>query len=225
MTTEQLLPPEPQPERRVAVLPLVIAAVVVVIAVVFAVVVVGLARSGTPEPVAGAASASPTVPVEVAPPAGPRREAAINECVDELDDAEVDLESAQVADDDGSLVARVSLVTTVPDGTITLGIFAVNDAGNVIYQLAATVDDGEVDEFFAQRFGVGQPDDNRGRGNGNGNDNGGTETDDLDRDDLEFDGTTMLATFPKSVLRDLGNQWSCYEFTAVDGDEVDAWPG
>jgi hypothetical protein len=216
------------PERRIAVLPLALAAVGVVIAVVFTFVIVGLATGG-PAPAPTGAAPQPPVSATPAPaaPVEPRRAAEVNECVDALGDGAIDLDAARVGIDDNRLVVEFDLAAELPAGNATLGVYAVSEDGATIYQLAATWNDGELDEFFTQKFGVGQRDDNRGRGNDKDRDDqeGDVEVDDLDFDDIQVSGTTVVAEFPRDVLRDLDDDWSWYAFSAVDGSEVDACPG
>lgn len=248
MTTEPLapVPDDPAPHRRVAVLPLALAAAALLVAVVFIVVIVNLAMSGPPvaaPPPVGESTSAPPAPTQPAAPAPDERRAAeVNECVDALDDGTVDIDSARVAIDGGRLTTSVQLVSALPAGEVTVGIYAVSGSGDAIFQFASTWRDGQLRDFFAQRYGVGDGDnkpgrgDDSGRGNGNDDDdhdsdddNGGEsdgfEVDDLDTDDVEVDGTTVVAHLPRSVVRELGENWRWYAFTAVDGLEVDACPG
>lgn len=243
MTTEPLapVPGDPTPHKRVAVVPLALAAVGLAFAIVFTIVVVGLATSTPPSAAPPPPTAVPTAPVEPAPPVDERRAADVNECVDALGDGDVDIDSARVAIDDGRLVTTVQLADALPDAEVTVGIFAVSGSGDAIFQFASTWRGGELHDFFAQRYGVGDGDNKPGRGNddddddgnGNGNrgnddddgENDGFEVEDLDTDDVQLDGTSVVAQLPRSVVRELGDDWRWYAFTAVDGVEVDACPG
>lgn len=228
MTTEQLPVGDPQPQRRIAVVPLAVAGVVVVLAIVFTVIVVALATSSAPPtpPADGAppvpASTEPApVPSQAEAPE-PRRDPEQNECVDELGDSELDVDAARVEVDDGRLVTHIDLASAIPGGEVTLGIFAVAGNGDQILQLATAFDDGEVDEAYVTSYGVAE---DYGKGDKHGKNDDPVTTDSLGDDDVDVSGSEITVEFPKEVLRQLGNRWSWYAFATIDGAEVDACPG
>lgn len=229
MTTEQWGDPEPTPQRRIALLPLVIASLVVVIAVVFGLVVFGLAGATppSPEPPPAAASAAPapvpssTPETRERPPAGP------NECVDERGDGQViDIDSVALARDGDLLRVVVVLADPLPAGTASLGVHASGEA--VSYELVSRWEDGETNEFYAVR--TDNPDDHdddkREDDRGNGGHGGPDQkVDDLNPRNVTAEGSVIVAFFPKDVLRRLGDTVEWYAYAQADDEVVDSCPG
>lgn len=248
MTTENLgdaqAPGGPERRRRIALLPLVLIVAGVLAAIVFAVVVAALATSATGGS-APAESASPSIPapppVDAAPSAAPRPTAGPNECVDERGDgAPIDVDSAALSIDGDRLRVVLVLADELPEGDSELVVVAQNTEG-VTYELVSSWVSGELDDFFAESSGA-DPED--GSGNGRGNDQGDRDDDkgddkddkgdgkegDSDREDLRprdiaNEGTVIIATFPRSVLRTLGGEFDWYVVASAGGVAADSCPG
>jgi hypothetical protein len=239
VTTENLgdpLPPGgPEPRRRIALLPLVLIVTGVLAAIVFAVVVAGLASTTVVGP-APSESAGPSIPAPPAadalPSTAPRPAAGPNECVDDrLDGVPVDLDSVALSADGDRLRVVVVLTEELPDGESGLAVVAEN-ADGVRYELVSTWDDGELDDFVMTYSGLDRDGD---RDNGRGDDKGDRDEDARDKDDsgqedlrskdISNEGTVIVATFPRSVLGDLGEEFSWYAFATADGSPVDSCPG
>lgn len=241
MTTEPLgAPTPPEPQRRVAVIPLALAAVGVVVAIVLAAVVFGLAGavpSSSPSP-------TPSIPPPAATPApapsptAPARVAGPNECADARGDGSgIDLDSIGLSADGNDLRIVFVLTDPLPESDATLEVYA--DGGQRRYQLAIEFDAGQVVEFFAYRLPDSATDDDRdgpgGDGPGsrdepksrNGNGPGPNQDGDghrfgLKKGDVEVDGTVIIATVGKRVLEDLGDSFLWYAFATVNHDPADA---
>lgn len=225
VTTAPIPDPEPGPERRLAVMPLLIAVLALVVAAVLTAVIVGLATR-SPDPVtAPSPVVTPTAPIEssepVAPPTtAPRPEAGPNECVDELDDsATVDLDSVAVAPVDDGLLVRFTLVEGLPSGEALLGITATGRQDRTVL-LAVRLIDGEVEEVFAVNLRATEDGDDDDRGRGNDDD---PEVDRFDEDRASVEGRQVVVEFPDGALEDLGREWT-WSATASAGDEADRCP-
>lgn len=193
-------------------LPIVLAVIGVVLAIVATLVIVGVASRSMPAPVAitsptptGGAVPAPVPPAPVGAP--PRRAAGPNECVDAVGEGgSVDLDAVSLSLRKGDLVARFQLVSPLPAGAASLGIFAVSKDGERSYQLAATWKDVEIDRVFVHDFARDRD----------------TK---LSQRDIEWDGTTVTATFPGDIVESLGSGWRWYAFSTANGNNVDACPG
>jgi hypothetical protein len=157
--------------------------------------------SAAPPPAASPAttSAAPTQPAAPAPRPDPER----NECVDALGDAAVDLDSVQLALEDGELVAQFRFAE-LPAGVVGLGL-NVERSGDRSYLLGVALDDGEVDRVFVQDFDK-------------------SHTDELDTDGVRVDGTTVTAVFPREALKRVGTNWRWSAFATAAGADPDLCP-
>lgn len=154
--------------------------------------------TSAPAPVAPAPSEPPAAPAPA-----PRPEPKQNECVDELGDGVVDLDSVQLALHDGDLVAQFRFATGVPDdGGFGLTIVR----GGKSYLLGVAVEGGDVDSVFVQDFDR-------------------SDTDELDTDNAVADGSTVTVVFPRDSIRRIGNGWSWSAFASQTGAEPDTCPG
>ena len=218
-------PPEPAPERRIALLPVLIGVVAVVVAAALTIAIVSLATRVPPPaaPSTPAASAPPSIaPTEaapVAPPPPPRPEAGPGECVDALGDGgTVDLDTVRVALTRDELVARFTLDTIPEAGETLLGITAIGRDDRTVL-LAVRLIDGRVDEVFTVALrdaGSDDDDDNRGR------DNDG-DIDGFDERRATVEGRDVTVTFPDDVVNDLGRTWS-WSAASSNGDSGDRCP-
>jgi len=137
----------------------------------------------------------------------PRRDPGPNECVDSTGEGgSVDIDSVALSLEKGDLVSRFTLASALPEGAASLGIFAESRDGEKSYQLAATWNGGELDQFFVHDFAR----------------NKDTK---LDPRDISWDGSSVTAKFPDDVAKALGAGWRWYAFSTVDGTDVDACPG
>lgn len=150
--------------------------------------------SSPPAPVVPAPTSAP---VASAPP--PRPEPKQNECVDDLGDGVVDLDSAQLALHDGDLVAQFRFVSGVPDDG---GFGLTLERGGKSYLLGVAVDGGDIDSVFVQDFDR-------------------SDTDDLDTDNAVVEGSTVTVMFPRDSIRRIGNGWSWSAFASQTGAEPD----
>lgn len=234
MTTENLgdpLPPGgPEPRRRIALLPLALIVTGVLAAIVFVVVVAGLASTTVVES-APSESAGPSIPAPPAadalPSTAPRPAAGPNECVDDrLDGVPVDLDSVALSVDGDRLRVVVVLTEELPDGESGIAVVAEN-ADEVRYELLSTWDDGELDDFVMTYSGLARDGDrDTGRGNDKGDrDEQDSGREDLRRKDISNEGTVIVATFPRSVLANLGEEFRWYALATTDGSPVDSCPG
>ncbi len=154
--------------------------------------------TSAPAPVAPAPSEPPAAPAPA-----PRPEPKQNECVDELGDGVVDLDSVQLGLHDGDLVAQFRFATGVPDdGGFGLTI----DRGGKSYLLGVAVEGGDVDSVFVQDFDR-------------------SDTDELDTDNAVADGSTVTVVFPRDSIRRIGNGWTWSAFASQTGAEPDTCPG
>ncbi len=154
--------------------------------------------TSAPAPVAPAPSEPPAAPAPA-----PRPEPKQNECVDELGDGVVDLDSVQLALHDGDLVAQFRFATGVPDdGGFGLTIVR----GGKSYLLGVAVEGGDVDSVFVQDFDR-------------------SDTDELDTDNAVADGSTVTVVFPRDSIRRIGNGWTWSAFASQTGAEPDTCPG
>lgn len=135
----------------------------------------------------------------------PRPEAGRNECVDELGDSVIDLDSVRLELDDGDLVAQFRLAGELPAGDSGVGLTVLRDRDR-LYQLGVSFVDGEVDSVFVRDF-----------------DRSDIQT--VDDDAVALDGSTITVVFPRSDLKGIGNQWSWFAFATAEGATLDACPG
>lgn len=222
MTTTPL--PEPGPERRIALVPVLVAIAAVIVAAALTALIVALATAGSGTTAAPVTSPTPTaaapapVSTEAAPAAAPRPEPGPNECVDELGDGgALDLDAVAVAAVDDGLLVRFALDAALPPGEALLGITATGRQDRTVL-LAVRLIDGEVDEVFAIELRATGDDDDRGRGNDDE-----SEVDRYDEDRASVDGRQVLVEFPDDLLKDLGNDWS-WSATASTGTDADRCP-
>lgn len=218
--------PEPGPERRIALVPVLVAIAALVVSAVLTAVIVALATQGsgttaTPEvsPTAVEVAPAPAAPEE-APAAAPRPDAGRNECVDALGDGgALDLDAVAVASVDDGLLVRFALDDVLPPGEALLGVTAIGRQDRTVL-LAVRLIDGDVDEVFAVdlRATGDDDDDDRGRGNDDG-----AGVDRYDEDRAQVDGRQVLIEFPDDLLKDLGNDWS-WSATASSGADADRCP-
>lgn len=167
---------------------------------------IALPSSTPPSGVPSSPKADPApslVPVIVPP----RRDAEVNECVDSTGEGgAVDLDWVRLKLDDGNLLATFELVGALPDGEAGLGIYAESGNGQRSYQFATLFSGGELVEFFVHDFSR-------------------DDTDGLDHNDVEYDGSTVVAVIPDDIIKRLGNDWKWYAFGTASGVDVDACPG
>lgn len=167
---------------------------------------IALPSSTPPSGVESSPKADPApslVPVIVPP----RRDAEVNECVDSTGEGgAVDLDWVRLKLDDGNLLATFELVGALPDGEAGLGIYAESGNGQRSYQFATLFSGGELVEFFVHEFSR-------------------DDTDGLDHNDVEYDGSTVVAVIPDDIIKRLGNDWTWYAFSTAAGADVDACPG
>ncbi|MGX5681176.1 hypothetical protein [Schumannella luteola] len=238
MTTEPLGradPPEPPaPQRRVAIVPLILVVAGLVAAGVFAAVVWALAGAGgssAPKPgpsIPPPEAVAPTPTATSAP-----RVAGPNECVDARGDGTgIDLDSIGLRVDGDTLQIVFVISEPLPESDSTLELYA--DSGDVRLQIAAAFSDGEADEFFAYRLpdgdsGDDQDDDedngDRGPGGGRNDDKGGIaegQRISLKKRDVVVDGTVVVATVGKGVLAELGDSFLWYGYATADHRPADA---
>lgn len=224
MTTTPI--PDPGPERRIALVPVLVAIAALLVAAVLTAVIVALATQSTQT--SSAPAASPTAveaapapaATQEAPAAAPRPEAGRNECVDALGDGgALDLDAVAVASVDDGLLVRFALAEALPSGEALLGVTAIGRQDRTVL-LAVRITDGEVDEVFAVDLRATGDDDDDNRGRGNDDDAG---VDRYDEDRAQVDGRQVLVEFPDDMLKDLGNDWS-WSATASRGADADRCP-
>jgi hypothetical protein len=219
--------PEPGPERRIALVPVLVAIAALIVAAALTAVIVALA---TQSPGTTAAPAVSPTPVEVAPApaapeqapaAAPRPDPGRNECVDALGDGgALDLDAVAVASVDEGLLVRFALDDALPSGEALLGLTAIGRQDRTVL-LAVRIIDGEVDEVFAVDLkSTGNDDDDDKSGRGNDDD---ADVDRYDEDRAQVDGRQVLVEFPDDMLKDLGNDWS-WSATASSGADADRCP-
>ena len=214
--------PEPGPERRIALLPVLIGVIAVIVAAALTITIVSLATRAAP-PAAAPSSPAPSVaataaptPEKIAPPPEPRPEAGPGECVDALGDGgSVDLDTVSVVVTRDELVVRFTL-DEIPDGGETLlGITATGRQDRTVL-LAVRLIDGDVDEVFSLALRGGDDDDNRGRDNDD-------DIDGFDERRASIEGRDVTVTFPDDVVDDLGREWA-WSAASSNGDSGDRCP-
>jgi hypothetical protein len=208
----------PAARRRVGAFPILITALAVVTATLLVVLVVALSGGFAPAPVASPsatptpAAETPTPPPAEQPAPGPvvvppSRAAEQNECVDSTGEGgAVDLAAVRLELDDRDLRVILDLTQPLPEGDAGLGIYAESANGKRSYQFATLWSNGELDEFFVHDFSS-------------------DDTDGLDRDDVEVDGSTVVLALPDGPVDRLGDRFRWYAFSTAAGVDVDACPG
>ena len=146
-----------------------------------------------------AASSEPSSTAPVRP--DPRK----NECVDDLGDAVLDLDSVLLNLDGGDLIVRFTLAGDLPEGGTSLGLHAERSADRA-YEFGVDLRDGVVDRVFVKDLEK-------------------SDVDELDTDDVRVEGGVVTAVFPKSSIKRLGNDWSWYATASQSGGPADACPG
>jgi len=164
-----------------------------------------------PPPTASPPSGAPTVtglpPEETTAPAapGPRPEAGRNECVDDLGDGGVDLDSVQVAMRDDDLAVQFRLASPLPSGDWGVGLY-IERRGDRAYQLGVALDGDRVDEVFVRDFDR-------------------ADDVDVDRYEVKIEESAVTVVFPGDSIKRLGSKWSWYAFATAPGEVLDACPG
>ncbi|CAO1650911.1 PLAT domain-containing protein [Salinibacterium sp. NYA9b] len=209
-------PSEPSVNRRVAVVPVVVGVALLVVFAVVLTVVVTLAAASTNEepaiPVAASSSSAPSLAPRAPEPestvVAPASESSGNECVDFTREvASLDIESVLVAQSDREEVAiEFSLTAPVDQNSSQLGIYAETADGERAYQFLVELDDGEIDEVSAYELYR-------------------DDSDSLDTDDAEVDGSTVRFLIPRSIGKKLGDDWSWFAFSAAGESTIDTCPG
>ena len=210
-------PSEPVVQRQVAVGPVVAAVVGLLIFAVIVTVVITLAAASPPPSVMStpvAQDSSSAAPQQTSAPTPestlipPRAQTTANECRDYTAEVEsLDIESARVEQSDRDvIVAEITFTAPLERDTTELGIYAERSDGDRSYQFSVEIDDGEVDDVTAYEI---ERDDSDG----------------LESDDAEIAGNTVRFVVPRSIGKKLGDEWSWFAFSAVDGATVDTCPG
>lgn len=211
MTSE---PPLEPVQRRVAVVPIVVAVIALMAFAVVTTIIITLAAanvpSGSAEVVASPAPAAPRTE-ETAPGAsvvGPAEASTGVRCVDSTAEVpELDIDEVSVSQSDrDDLTIQFTLASAVPDGLAQLGIYARDADGERQYQFFVELDDGEIDRVTVT---------------------------DIDRDkseksdakDAEIEGNVISFEVSRSIAKKLGDEWSWFAFTTLDGSAIDACPG
>lgn len=224
--------PLPSSERRVAVVPVLLAVAAVVAGVVVTAVIIGLATAsdeGTASVDAAAPTSSPAASTSSspAPPVAARPEAAPGQCVDALAESTIDLDLVSVLLQRDEVVTRFTLTEFPAEGEVLLGVTATGRQERSVV-LAVRVVDGVVADVFTVTFDAPSGNGNsNGEGRGNDDDDDrneeGGEIDRLDRDRAVLDGRELIVSFPDDAVRDLGDSWA-YFATATIVDAGDRCP-
>lgn len=202
-----VLAPEPQTQRRVAVLPLLVAGAVLAMGVGGGAVIAmqaGAAPSAAPAAVSAPPAATvpapqpvPAAEAEPEPDADPLPQAAPNQCLDHSGDAEADIASVTLQPGRrGTVLAVFELAGPLPEGEASLSLLAEGQQRTTVFR--AEFDGGRVHRFRAQDEG------NRGDTR-------------LDRNDVRLDGTRVVLELPAKLVERLGGAWSWSAFSSVDG--------
>lgn len=217
--TEQFtarLDPAPEPRRArtsrsFPLWPTIVGVLAVALIAVTVTLVATLNRQDAPiGPAASPTTTPPPTPTtpgseQPAPPPlpEPRPEAGPNQCVDDLGDGAVDLDTVTLEQRDGELTVRLELATALPAGQSGVGILAERRGKRDTYQVSIGFVDGRLDRYF-----VWDGDDER----------------ELDLDDVVVEGTTITAVFPDDELDRLGDRWRWRAFGTATGSELDSCP-
>lgn len=203
-------------QRRVAVGPVVAAVVALVVFAVIVTVVITLAAASSP--------AEPSIPLAVDSPSTdpndpstavpestvipPRSESTGTQCVDYTGEVDsLDIESARLVQNDRDEVAvEITLTEPLENAVAQLGVYAQRSDGDRAYQFVVELDDGEVDKVSAYELTR-------------------DDSDKLDSDDAEVDGSTVRFLVPRSLGKKLGDEWSWFAFSAANDSTIDACPG
>jgi len=153
----------------------------------------------TPTPTTTPSVEQPAPP----PPSAPRPEAGPNQCVDDLGDGAVDLDTVTLDEREGELTVRLELATALPAGESGVGILAERRGKRDTFQVSIGFVDGRLDRYF-----VWDGDDER----------------ELDLDDVAVEGTTITAVFPDEEFDRLGDRWRWRAFGTARGSELDSCP-
>ncbi|QYH36486.1 hypothetical protein [Salinibacterium sp. M195] len=213
MTSE---PPLEPVHRHVAVVPVVVAVLALLVLSVVVTVVITLATATTagntsqqPDP-----STTPSVnagdgesPLEASPIA-PTRESTGARCVDFTEETKsLDLDEVLISQaDKGELSVQFTVASALPSGASRLGIVAERADAERAYEFSVELVDGEIDSVTSIELD-------------------GDKREKLDLDEAEVDGTAVRFTVTRSIGKKLGDDWSWFAFSEVDGSTVDVCPG
>lgn len=206
------VPRRPRRPRSFPLWPVVVGALAIALLIVTSVLIATLNRpDAAPDQVAPVTNTATPVPTtapateEAAPPpAAPRPEAGLNQCVDELGDAgAMDLDTVTLEMRDGDLTVRFELAAALPAGESGVGLVTERRNKRETFQVSIAFRDGRLDRYFLWD---------------------GDDEHELDLDDVRVEGTTIVAIFPDDELDRLGDRWRWSAFAAAAGSELDSCP-